>query len=198
MHATVRDPSKEEKLADLKALPGASKRLKFFKGDLLEEGSFMEACKGCSVLFHTASPFFEKCEDSEVQAKLLDPALKGTINALNTANACDSVKRVVLTSSVAAIYDENKKPPYSEADWAVTVSATHMPYYYSKYLAEKKAWEMQKEQSRYGGCSRLQPRPPAVCRPFHPSPGGTWWRSTRATCLALPSALVAMASPSQS
>jgi dihydroflavonol-4-reductase len=35
-------------------LPGT---IKFFKGDLLDEGSYEEGMKGCGVVFHTASPF---------------------------------------------------------------------------------------------------------------------------------------------
>ena len=36
MHGTVRDPNKESSVGHLKALPGASERLKLFAADLLE------------------------------------------------------------------------------------------------------------------------------------------------------------------
>jgi len=36
VHGTVRDPNKESSVGHLKALPGASERLKLFAADLLE------------------------------------------------------------------------------------------------------------------------------------------------------------------
>lgn len=107
VHAAVRDPSRVAKLSHLNAmassLPG---ELKYFKTDLLEEGSYGEAMKGCGVVFHTASPFTSKISDP--QRDLVDPAVKGTRNVLETANATKSVKRVVLTSSCASIYGDSQ------------------------------------------------------------------------------------------
>ena len=46
------------------------------------------------------SPFF--IETTDAQADLIDPALKGTANVLSSAvKAKDSLKRIILTSSVA-------------------------------------------------------------------------------------------------
>ena len=84
VHGTVRDPSNEKSVAALKALPGAADRLVLFKGDLLVPGAFDEAVQGCRYVIHTASPFFEPKEQSEVWPTLLDPALKGTANVLGT------------------------------------------------------------------------------------------------------------------
>lgn len=39
---------------------------------------------------------------------------------------------------------------FTEADWNPTASATVLPYYYSKKLAEERAWELAKAQSRWG------------------------------------------------
>lgn len=54
------------------------------------------------------------------------------------------VKRVVITSSLAAVYPdkENKKCHYNEEDWADLDSLE--PYPKSKMLAEKVAWEFVK------------------------------------------------------
>jgi nucleoside-diphosphate-sugar epimerase len=154
VHAAVRDPNKTEKLQHLSALaeklPGT---IKYFKSDLLQEGSYAEAMQGCQVVFHTASPFTLDVKDP--QRELIDPAVKGTSNVLKQASQTPSVKRVVVTSSCAAIYtdaiDCQKAPNgiLTEDIWNTTASLEYQPYSYSKTLAEKKAWEMAEQQSQW-------------------------------------------------
>lgn len=57
------DPRKTEHLL---ALEGAEERLKLFKANLLEEGSFDSAIDGCEGVFHTASPFYHDVKDPQV------------------------------------------------------------------------------------------------------------------------------------
>ncbi|MEM7040456.1 MAG: NAD-dependent epimerase/dehydratase family protein, partial [Bacteroidota bacterium] len=79
----------------------------------------------------------------------------GTANVLNSANATPSVKRVVVTSSCAAIYtdciDCESAPGgvLTEEIWNTTASLKYQPYSLSKTLAEKKAWEMMDAQSQW-------------------------------------------------
>ena len=55
--------------------------------------------RGADFVFHTASPYTFDVEDFE--RDLVEPALKGTKNVLaSVAKSKDSVRRVVLTSSV--------------------------------------------------------------------------------------------------
>ncbi|KAG2304937.1 hypothetical protein Bca52824_033588 [Brassica carinata] len=89
--ASVRDPNYPRKTEHLLGL----------EANLLEEGSFDSAIDGCQGVFHTASPFYHDVKDP--QAELLDPAVKGTINVLSSCLKTSSVKRVVLTSSIAAV-----------------------------------------------------------------------------------------------
>ena len=81
VHAAVRNPSDTEKTKYLDALasslPGT---IKYFKSELLDEGSYDEAMKDCEVVFHTASPFVRSVKDP--QKDLVDPAKKGTRNVL--------------------------------------------------------------------------------------------------------------------
>ena len=74
--------------------------IELVEADLLVEGGFDAAFAGCRYVFHTASPFF--IEASDPQAQLVDPAVKGTRNVMESAarNKAD-VRRVVLTSSCA-------------------------------------------------------------------------------------------------
>ena len=154
VHAAVRDPSNAEKLKYLNALadktPGS---IKYFKTDLLQEGSYDEAMRGCELVFHTASPFTLVVEDP--QKDLIEPAQLGTRNVLETANRTDSVKRVVLTSSCAAVYGDNadiedvSREAFTEEDWNTTSSLEHQPYSYSKTLAEREAWNIAEAQNRW-------------------------------------------------
>lgn len=154
VHAAVRNPDDTKKVEHLINLATESKgHLKFFKADLLAPSAYTAAMEGCELVFHTASPFTLDVKDP--QKELIDPALKGTENVLNSANEVSSVKRVVLTSSCAAIYtdaiDSVNAPggKLTEDVWNSTASIDYQPYSYSKTLAEKKAWEMVKNQKRW-------------------------------------------------
>ncbi len=132
-HATVRDPSNAEKLKYLDALAEQSAgTIQYFKSDLMETGSYAEAMKGCSVVFHTASPFVIRVSDP--QKDLVDPAQLGTRNVLEEANRTPTVRRVVVTSSCAAIYGDNadlrktKQGKFTEDDWNTSSSLDHQPY----------------------------------------------------------------------
>ena len=154
VHAAVRDPSREEKLKYLNEIAAASAgQIKYFKSDLLNEGSYAKAMQGCPVVFHTASPFTVDVKDP--QKELVDPAVLGTRNVLEEANRQESVRRVVLTSSCAAIYGDNidcQVAPgevLTEECWNTTSSLEHQAYSYSKTEAERAAWEIANKQDRW-------------------------------------------------
>ena len=154
VHAAVRDPEKEHKVHHLNGIAeNSSGTIKYFKSDLLDEGSYAEAMEGCELVFHTASPFTSDFEDAKKD--LIEPAVKGTDNVLSQANKTASVKRVVLTSSCAAIYTDAKDVQdapnniLTEDIWNTTASLDYQPYSYSKTLAEKKAWNINKQQKQW-------------------------------------------------
>ncbi len=154
VHATVRDPSKEDRLAYLREIADANPgTLEFFGANLLEEGSFDEAMVGCQVVFHIASPYTLDVKDP--QKELVDPAVNGTRHVLEAANRNESVERVVLTSSCAAIFGasadlaDTPRGVFDEEVWNTSSSLTDNPYSYSKTLAEKEAWKMHDAQSRW-------------------------------------------------
>ena len=67
--------------------------------------------------------------------------MAGTRHVLEAAAAVPGVRRVVLTSSMAAITDEpDRTRTLTEADWNTKSSIARNPYYFSKALAEKEAW----------------------------------------------------------
>lgn len=154
VHAAVRDPDNAKKVGHLTEIANnTSGELKFFKADLLTPNSYFDAMQGCELVYHTASPFTVNVKDP--QKELIDPAVNGTANVLESANKTPSVKRVVVTSSCAAIYTDAsdcKKAPngtLTEDIWNTTASLDHQPYSYSKTLAEKKAWEIANAQDQW-------------------------------------------------
>jgi len=154
VHAAVRNPDNKEKIAHLEKIAEKTKgSIRYFKTDLLSTGSYLEAMKDCEVVFHTASPFTSNVKDP--QKDLIDPAVLGTQNVLESVNETPSVKRVVLTSSCAAIYTDAidcqiaPNGILTEEVWNTTSSLNYQPYSYSKTLAEQKAWNMVEKQSRW-------------------------------------------------
>ncbi|GAV65725.1 Epimerase domain-containing protein [Cephalotus follicularis] len=150
VNASIREPNNPKKTEHLRALDGAAERLKLFKADLLDEGSFDSVVDGCEGVFHTASPFYHDVQDP--QAELLDPAVKGTLNVLNSCAKASSVKRIILTSSIAAVA-YNGKPRTQD----VVVDETWFSnpefcresklwYVLSKTLAEDSAWKLANEK----------------------------------------------------
>ena len=154
VHAAVRNPDNEKKVGHLKeAAANAPGNLKFFKADLLTPGAYSEAMQGCELVYHTASPFTTDVRDP--QKELIEPAVMGTQNVLNSAKEVSSVKRVVVTSSCAAIYtdciDTVNAPggKLTEEVWNTTSSLEYQPYSYSKTMAEKAAWEIADSQDNW-------------------------------------------------
>ncbi|KAJ4826232.1 hypothetical protein Tsubulata_032288 [Turnera subulata] len=105
--ATVRDPNDPKKTEHLRALDGADERLLLLKAGLLEDGAFDSVVDGCEGVFHTASPVSFSVQNP--QDELVEPAVKGTLNVLRSCAKSPSVKRVVLTASMASV-SENGKP----------------------------------------------------------------------------------------
>lgn len=154
VHAAVRNPDDSEKLKYLnQAAENAAGSIKYFKSDLLEPGSYAEAMAGCELVFHTASPFITSVTDP--QKELVEPAKNGTRNVLEEANRVESVKRVVVTSSCAAIYGDNidimtaPNETLTEEVWNTSSSLTHQPYSYSKTVAEHEAWTIAEQQAQW-------------------------------------------------
>ncbi|MGC6469759.1 MAG: NAD-dependent epimerase/dehydratase family protein [Flavobacteriales bacterium] len=154
VHAAVRNPKDESKVGHLVNLvKDTVGELKLFSADLLKAGSYKEAMQGCELVYHTASPFFTEVKNPVTE--LIEPAVNGTENVLLSAKEVESVKRVVVTSSCAAIYtdaiDTINAPGgrITEEIWNTTASLKYQPYSLSKTLAEKKAWEISQTQDKW-------------------------------------------------
>lgn len=154
VRVAVRDKDKTAKFDHLIELSRNSKgKVEIWEADLLKEGSFDQAAKGCESIIHVASPFTLRFKDA--QKELIDPALKGTQNVLGAATRSGSVKKVVLTSSVGAVHGdaidmkEKGLTEFTEEEFNDTSTVSHQPYSYSKVLAEKEAWKIYKSQNKW-------------------------------------------------
>lgn len=146
VRGTVRSLRKPGDVDRLRQLPGAAERLELVEADLTAPGSFDAPAAGCDVVMHTASPYVISVSDP--QRDLVDPAVNGTRDVLQAARRAGSIRRVVLTSSFAAVTDEpDAGRVLTEQDWNEKSSLTRNPYYFSKTLAERAAWTFMREQS---------------------------------------------------
>ncbi|XP_031273714.1 tetraketide alpha-pyrone reductase 1-like isoform X2 [Pistacia vera] len=166
VRASVRDPKDTKKTEHLLALDGAKERFRLFKADLKEEGSFDSAVEGCEGVFHTASPFSRNVTDP--QEELINPAVKGTLNVLRSCAKVPSIKRVIVTSSMAAVAF-NGKPLAPDVivdeTWFSGPSfceKSKLWYALSKTLAEEAAWKFAQEN----GIDLFAINPELVIGPF--------------------------------
>jgi len=139
VRASVRNTKDPKRTEYLKKL---CPDIELVESDLLKEGSFDNAAQGCDFVIHVASPV---TVGGDPQTTLVDPAVKGTVNILEACKKSGTVKRLVITSSVAAIHCFNDDNPadyfYDEKDWNKKSSLTQWPYGLAKTTAEKTAWE---------------------------------------------------------
>ncbi|XP_022856886.1 tetraketide alpha-pyrone reductase 1-like [Olea europaea var. sylvestris] len=143
------DTGDSSNFAHLMELEGSKERLHLFQANLSEDGSFDSAIDGCEGVFHAASPVLFSVTDP--QEELIEPAVKGTLNVLRSCKKVPSVKRVVLTSSMAAVmFNSNPLNPdgiVDEACFSDPVFCKEQEQWYclSKTLAEEVAWKFADE-----------------------------------------------------
>jgi len=147
VRASVRNLSKTSEVRDAVAphvldSSNLDSRLTFVELDLEKDAGWSDALKGIDVLMHTASPF--PLASPRDENELIRPAVEGTLRALRAAK-CAGVKRVILTSSVAAIYGRELPAgvdAYDETMWTdVNHPIGRQAYTKSKSLAEQAAWD---------------------------------------------------------
>lgn len=138
VRGTVRDAS-STRHDHLRSLPGADERLQLVTANLDDPATLEAAAAGCTCVLHTASPYVLDVDDP--QRDLVRPAVEGTRGVLEACRAAGTVRRVVVTSSMAAVTDApDEHHVLTEADWNTASSLTRNPYYHSKTLAEREAW----------------------------------------------------------
>jgi nucleoside-diphosphate-sugar epimerase len=138
VRGTLRSPAREEKLrATFAQHTTAGDRLEFVTADLLSDDGWAAAVAGCRYVLHVASPTANPKDENEA----IIPARDGTLRVLQAA-ANAGVRRVVLTSSIAAIVQghDSLDRTFTEDDWS-NADAPIGAYGKSKTLAERAAWD---------------------------------------------------------
>lgn len=148
VRTTVRSLAKEESIRSSLRNASASascisrEHLEFVIADLSSDQGWPEAVRGCDYVQHVASPIGIPISNDE-EADFIRPAIDGTLRVLRAARDA-GVKRVIITSSFAAIGYGHKTPPavYTEDIYSVTKGGEFIPVYQrSKALADRAAWE---------------------------------------------------------
>ncbi|KAI8917655.1 hypothetical protein DFJ77DRAFT_457215 [Powellomyces hirtus] len=123
--------------------------------DLEDAGAFDEAVKGIKYIFHIASPL--PSGGGDPYKGFINPAVNGTLSVLKAAHAHGAAKRIVITSSDAAVRGTPRTDGhvYTEKDWnedsmrivkeGDKEAASRAAYAASKTEAEKAAWRFVEE-----------------------------------------------------
>jgi len=94
-------------------------KIEFVNADLNDADSLMKAVEGCTYVVHTASPV-PTIGTKPSYEDLVNPAVHGTNFVMRAARA-HGIKRIVLTSSVAAVCGypfDNWPTSFNESNWS--------------------------------------------------------------------------------
>ncbi|KAF5453372.1 hypothetical protein F2P56_028277 [Juglans regia] len=139
---TRSDPGHTKDIGFLTSLPGASEKLQIFNADLCIPESFSAAIEGCIGVFHVATPV--DFEDKEAEEIMTKRSIEGAFGILNACLNSQTVKRVVYTSSVAAVLysgedidDEADESVWSDIDFIKALKPYGASYAVSKTSTER-------------------------------------------------------------
>ncbi|KAJ9648679.1 methylglyoxal reductase (NADPH-dependent) gre2 [Coniosporium tulheliwenetii] len=165
----VRTESKGREVLD--AHKNSNKLSYVVVGDIAAPGAFDKAVQAnppFEGVIHAASPFHFRSKN--FKSEILDPAVQGTTGILKAIKQhAPSVKKIVITSSMAAVLNPFSPPlKYTEETWnpiteEQALSDPVLAYLGSKTFAERAAWEFVKKELPNVGLATINP--PAVLGP---------------------------------
>lgn len=126
--------------------PATIERFSLVAADLTADDGWAAAVDGCTFVCHVASPLPDAEPDNPDD--VIVPARDGALRVLRAA-AASGVRRVVLTSSIAAVlYGVDRRGKvFSEADWSNPDARRIGTYERSKTLAERAAWAFMESEA---------------------------------------------------
>jgi len=138
VRGTVRNLARTEDLTAAFSKYSDVADLSFAAVDLSSDDGWDAAMTGATYLLHMASPLPVKQPEDENE--LIIPAREGALRAIKAATKA-GVKRIVMTSSIAAVYGGNREHnPLNETYWS-DVTKDIGAYPKSKTIAERAAWD---------------------------------------------------------
>ncbi|MDP6771612.1 MAG: NAD-dependent epimerase/dehydratase family protein, partial [Anaerolineales bacterium] len=161
VRAALRAPDDIERVGHLNALPiSDGGALEIVKMDLFNQNEVNSAVEGCSDVIHAAAALYVGKKDA--QKDVVDPSVIGTQNICNAIDLAGTVKRLVHTSSTAAIRPTNYVDGtcFTSESWADDATLENNAYGLAKAEAEKlvRKWHAEKKDD----CPRLVTIHPCV------------------------------------
>ncbi|KAG6971278.1 hypothetical protein JG688_00004499 [Phytophthora aleatoria] len=141
----------KDDISGLLQLPNASKNFSVVETSLLTPEACDMAVQGCDFVIHTGTP--SSCSVRDPLSEQQEPGVHSIGSRMhciipmmtNFIQACARarIKRVVLTSSIAAMADSvTPDSIINDACWNVTSSLEKNPHFLSLKLAEEAAWQL--------------------------------------------------------
>ncbi len=165
VRGTARSKARQDTLNEtLSAYAGKPVSIDIVEADLSDDAGWREAADGCQFVQHIASPIPPELPRNADE--LITPARDGALRALRAAKDA-GVKRVVMTSSVAAIaygWGASRPETLDETHWSNPDNIKdNTAYTRSKTIAERAAWDYVKGEG--AGLELATVNPVAVLGP---------------------------------
>lgn len=167
VRGTLRSPQRFPRILDTLSRclnQDVSSRVDFVLADLTSDAGWEAAMDGTEYVLHVASPLPKGPPDHP--SDLIVPAREGALRVLRAA-AAGTVRRVVMTSSIAAViygHPRDGTEVYDESYWSV-LSDSVGAYEWSKTLAERAAWNFVRSLPKERGLELATINPGLVLGP---------------------------------
>jgi len=138
VRATVRNAENQEKVGHLLNLVSdTTGQLEIISADLLQPDAFDLVINGCDWICHSAAAVLMTADDP--QKEILDPAIEGTKNIINSVKKNGGVEQICMMSSTAAIVTIKRMEGqiYNEENWNDDATLEGSPYSLAKVQSEK-------------------------------------------------------------
>ena len=137
VRGTVRSVANKDRYSFIyNHIKGKEDKIEWVEADLMKAEDWESVCKGIEYAIHTASPIGK---EGMTEEQYVSEALAGANNFFDAAIKA-GVKKIVYTSSAAAIFPGNTDKVMDETMWSDEKIVSG--YFLSKLKAERRVWEL--------------------------------------------------------